>query len=497
MLRRLFSTATTAPGFRSGLPPTIKQLLASPSIPVGTGTPPAAAAAAAENVQVHGWIKSVRRQKRVAFAVVSDGSSARGLQAVFRDPELAKPLTNGASVRLTGRLVESLGKGQDRELQVDGVDVIGECDPEVSTYPIQKQALSTEYLRDHCHLRTKTDAIASMLRLRDGAASSFHHHFRDLGFVYTHTPVVTSNDCEGAGETFRITHPSPVPSSPDRSPSRTPQAPAPPSTDEFFGRPAYLTVSSQLHLESLAAALSRVYTLGPCFRAERSQTGRHLAEFWMLEAEWTFVDRVRDVCDVVEGSVKRVLRDALAGAEVDEARRAALEDAARADKAWARMSYTQAVRALEASGRAFAFEPRWGQALQSEHERWLAESLVGGPVFVTDYPAALKPFYMRANDDDDDDGRRTVACFDLLVPQLGELAGGSLREHRVHLLEEAIGRHGLEREAYEWYVDLRRYGGAPHGGFGLGFERLIGWVGGVENVRECIAMPRWAGRMLL
>jgi asparaginyl-tRNA synthetase len=311
-------------------------------------------------------------------------------------------------------------------------------------------------------------------------------------FTYTHVPIITSNDCEGAGEAFRI---APVSTSSDPS--------APPA--EFFGMPAYLTVSTQLHLEALAASVSRVYALSPCFRAEPSQTGRHLAEFWMLEAECTFVDSIEDICSLVEGAVKQVLRSVPPEATHfreagDDKRRQALIEAARDDVAWARMTYSDAIAHLEQHHArqpdAFQYVPAWGKPLQSEHERWLAEVLVQGPVFVTDYPAALKPFYMRANGDGAG-AQATVACFDLLVPGVGELAGGSLREERLARLERAVGHHGLDPAVYGWYTDLRKYGTAPHGGFGMGFERLISWISGVDNVRECIPMPRWAGRMLL
>lgn len=304
-----------------------------------------------------------------------------------------------------------------------------------------------------------------------------------------HTPIITSSDCEGAGETFRIIPPAPFePVTEDNRPS------------EFFGHPAYLTVSSQLHLEALATALSRVYTLSPCFRAERSLTNRHLSEFWMLEAEWAFTQSVNDICSIVEGAVKDVLDKTQSHAQVfanDAGRSRILEylQTASSTPAWTRLSYGEAVTELvkyQASARKFQFEPAWGKPLQSEHERWLAEELVKGPVFVTDYPVSLKPFYMRLNDDG-----KTVACFDLLVPHLGELVGGSLREERGDLLNKALEDHQLDKTQYGWYSELRKYGGAPHGGFGLGFERLISWISGIENVRECIAMPRWAGRMLL
>ena len=300
-----------------------------------------------------------------------------------------------------------------------------------------------------------------------------------------HTPIITGNDCEGAGETFRL---SPVA---HRAGSSLPPT-------EFFDRAAYLTVSSQLHLEAFAHAIPRVYTLSPCFRAERSQTNRHLSEFWMLEAEWGFTDRVGGVCDIVEDSVKHILNHPRLVKDLDflwshgDMGREQGVLQARGVAPWARISYSDAIKELEKVKSEFESDPVWGKPLRSEHERWLADKVVQGPVFVMDYPSALKPFYMRANDDG-----KTVACFDLLMPNLGELVGGSLREERVDRLDEAMDHHNLDKRDYSWYRDLRVYGGAPHGGFGLGFERLIGWMTGIENVRECVPFPRWAGKLLL
>ncbi|KAH7926152.1 asparaginyl-tRNA synthetase [Leucogyrophana mollusca] len=472
-VRRLFSSSqkyfATA---GTSLPQTIRQLLARPE-----------SSQPLHPVEVSGWVKSVRRQKNVTFAVISDGSWAPGMQAVLSNTNIPKNLTNGASVRLGGTLVKSLGAGQAQELRVDTVDVLGDCDPE--TYPIQKQALSVEYLRENAHLRPRTDAVASMLRLRSELHRAVHGFFEGQDFTHVHTPILTSSDCEGAGETFRVV--------PNTAQSTLPEGDA---QEEFFSKPAYLTVSSQLHLEALASSLSRVYTLSPCFRAERSQTSRHLAEFWMLEAEWAFTRSVDDVCDLVEACLKGVLARITPDSSLpwSDGRLRSLLNAGQYD-AWARMTYTDAVAELErhhASSRAFEFEPKWGRSLQSEHERWLSESFIGGPVFVTDYPASLKPFYMRLNDD-----RKTVACFDLLIPHVGELVGGSLREERLDYLVASMKTHGLDEEEYKWYTDLRRFGSAPHGGFGMGFERLVSWLSGIENVRECIAMPRWAKRMLL
>lgn len=306
------------------------------------------------------------------------------------------------------------------------------------------------------------------------------------------TPIITGNDAEGAGEAFRLAH---VESSHPAAEAQT--SPLPPT--EFFGRPAFLTVSHQLHLEAIATALSRVYTLSPCFRAEKSMTGRHLAEFWMLEAEWAFPtdNSVHNVCDVTESLLKTVVAGLLESEDTavlwkdgDLKKRQKIVDASHSQTPWARITYTEAINHLvqKHAADSFHYVPQWGQSLQSEHERWLAEIFVGGPVFVTDYPATLKPFYMRVNDDGE-----TVACFDLLVPNVGELIGGSVREERAHILQEKMG----DTTGSEWYVDLRKYGGAPHAGFGMGFERLVSWVTGTENIRECIPMPRWNGRMLL
>jgi asparaginyl-tRNA synthetase len=299
---------------------------------------------------------------------------------------------------------------------------------------------------------------------------------QNRSFIQVNTPILTSNDAEGAGETFRI----------------APLSPKEPT--EFFNTPAHLTVSHQLHLEALTSSLSRVYTLSPCFRAERSDTSRHLAEFWMLEAEWVLPSPssgVHDVCDAVESLIKSTLSS-----------EAAAPQGLDTSKPWARLSYTDAISILQTATppTTFEYSPRWGLPLQSEHERYLAEHHINGPVFITDYPTSLKPFYMRENPLDEQ-GRSTVACFDLLVPGVGELVGGSVREERFDVLQRKLVEAGLSSEdgegPYKWYADLRKYGGTPHAGFGMGFERLVSWMSGVENVRECVPFPRWAGRLML
>jgi len=333
---------------------------------------------------------------------------------------------------------------------------------------------------------------------------------QDQGFCYTHTPVLTGSDAEGAGEAFELAK-TPLKHPTDITPSLEGKSRA-----QFFGRPAYLTVSHQLHLEALATSLSRVYTLSPCFRAEPSLTGRHLAEFLMLEAEWAFggaddtdLSGVGQVCDLVEGCLRSVVNSSLSCHEEmdvlwkygDENKRRALVDAVVAHEPWTRITYAEAINALtshvsSSSSPPFSFRPMWGRALQSEHERWLAETFIGGPVFITDYPKAIKPFYMRTNEVMTVGLGETVACVDLIIPHIGEVVGGSVREERLDIVEKNLGSDA-DAEAYRWYLDLRRFGGAPHAGFGMGFERLVSWVAGIENIREAIPFPRWAGRMLL
>ncbi|KAL0949111.1 hypothetical protein HGRIS_009198 [Hohenbuehelia grisea] len=502
-------------------------------------------------VSAHGWLKSIRRQKKVAFAVLSDGSDTVGLQAVFEDPAMTKSFTNGTAVQLSGELMHSRAAGQDREILVRKATVVGQCD--IQNYPIQKKALTNEYLRDNVHLRARTDRIASMLRLRSACSRLMHKEFEGMGFMHTHPPILTSSDCEGAGEAFRIASapqrpspsPDPDPELPAESPSSStsPLSPVATTDSEFFGRPAYLTVSSQLHLEALSWAMDRVYTLGPCFRAERSMTGRHLAEFWMLEAEWVLdqdhrhptchppeepaaspaiCEELTQICDVVERVLKGIIQPCFEpktsldrvlakditllwnNSSIPTDRTEWLRKAAQSSDRWPLMTYSDAVDVLRSAtlptgtGSPFEFKPTWGEPLRSEHERYLAEEIAQGPIFICNYPASLKPFYMRANDPRETDGPNTgtVACFDLLVPGIGELAGGSVREERLPVLEASLERVSEKwREEYGWYADLRRYGGAPHGGFGVGFERLVSWISGIESVRECIPIPRWTGRM--
>ncbi|GAA5924294.1 hypothetical protein JCM1841_001353 [Sporobolomyces salmonicolor] len=440
-----------------------------------------------------GWVRSCRRQKNVSFAVLSDGSQVGGVQLVL-PKGLDERLTVGCAATFKGNWVDSKGKGQSKEFRVEEVEFVGESDAETYPIPNTKQGIPLPILRKKAHLRPRKDAAAAMLRTRSEMSWAVGDYFRREGFVKVETPIITSSDCEGAGEVFRVADATPPPPSSAFNTFSTESAPPPPPP------PArYLTVSSQLHLEAIASSLPRVYCLSPCFRAEKSDTARHLQEFWMLEAEVGFLDAdvpraLEQVMGVAEASVRAVAAHVRSMPEFDFfARQSEGLDARVAGllgpEPYARMTYTHAIDLLAAHSAAhpsaFVFPPTWGSGLQTEHEKWLAEEHVGGPVFVTDYPTPLKPFYMLPNA-----GERTTACFDLLVPLLGELAGGSLRQHDPSALLASLTAHGLDPEAYEWYLDLRRYGTTRHGGFGLGWERLVGLLTGEGNVRECIAFPR-------
>ncbi|KAG2207644.1 hypothetical protein INT46_005055 [Mucor plumbeus] len=429
------------------------------------------------NVAVRGWIRSVRKQKQVSFATVNDGSNLKGIQAILSGED-AEKLSTGACVELHGSLIPSPGKEQSKELKVDSMRVLGECD---TTYPLQKKRHTMEFLRSIGHLRMRGNTGSAVLRIRNAASEGLRDFFKEQEFILTNTPILTSHDCEGGGEVFKI---SPIDST---------------NPVEFFKKPVYLTVSGQLHAEITASAMSRVYTFGPVFRAEESLTSRHLAEFWMLEAEMAFIDDLAPLLDVTEGSVQQTTRHVLNTCSddieffnqwVDKSLLERLHKSV--DKPFVRMTYTEAIDVLQKvqdkEKNKFQFPTTWGSSLQSEHERYLASEYCGQPVFVTDYPSELKPFYMRANPDG-----KTVGCFDLLLPGIGELVGGSMREERYKILEQKMKDAKMDMEDYQWYLDLRKYGSAPHGGYGIGFERLLLWLTGLENVREVIPMPRWVG----
>jgi asparaginyl-tRNA synthetase len=438
---------------------------------------------------VQGWLRTVRHGKEVSFLEVSDGSCFAGLQVVA-SPQLAgyesvvRALRTGSAVRATGELVDSPGSGQRYELRAREVELVG---PVGDDYPLQKKRHSFEFLREQAHLRPRTNTLGAVLRVRNAAAFAVHEFFQQRSFVWLHTPIITASDAEGAGALFRVTT-----LDPGNAP-RTQQG-AVDYAQDFFGRQTFLTVSGQLEVEIGALALTNVYAFGPTFRAENSNTSRHLAEFWMVEPEMAFCDLEGDVA-VAEAFLKHLFRAVLERCPDDMA-----FFAERIDKTvietlehivaspFERMTYTEAVRVLEQSGKSFEFPVRWGIDLQSEHERFLAEEHVRRPVVVTDYPAGIKAFYMYRNDDD-----KTVRAMDVLVPKVGEMIGGSQREHREELLRARMLEHGLDPQSYWWYLELRRHGGAPHAGFGLGFERAVQFMTGMANIRDVIPFPRVPG----
>jgi len=431
---------------------------------------------AGDSTLVRGWLRTARHSKGVSFLDLSDGSCLAGLQVVC-EPALANyqsellRLDTGCAIEVEGELARSPGKEQALELRAARVAVVGWADPD---YPLQKKRHGFEFLRTIAHLRPRTNTLGAVLRVRNVAARAVHRFFQERGFVWLHTPIITASDAEGAGAMFRVSAGEPG--------------------EEFFGRPAFLTVSGQLEAEIGALALGRVYAFGPTFRAENSNTSRHLSEFWMIEPELAFCDLRGDMA-LAEEFLRYVLRAVLEESAEDMAFfdqriapgvRATLEHVAGA--AFEHLPYGDAIAALERSGEAFEFPVKWGADLQSEHERWLTERHVGRPVIVTDYPKEIKAFYMYANDDG-----RTVRAMDVLVPKVGEIIGGSQREDRLDVLRQRFGECGLDESHYGWYLDLRRFGSVPHAGFGLGFERLMLYLTGMANIRDVIPFPRVPG----
>ncbi len=446
-----------------------------------------AAEAPAEDICLCGWARTVRRGKEVAFIALNDGSCFTSLQVVV-SPELeayeeAVRCGTGACLEVEGPLVPSPAAGQRWELQARRVRVFDASDAD---YPLQKKRHSFEYLRSIAHLRPRANAFGAVFRVRSALSFAIHNFFRERGFLYVHTPIITANDCEGAGEMFRVT---------------TLDATRPPLVDDgidwrqdFFADRTGLTVSGQLQGELFAGAFSDIYTFGPTFRAENSHTSRHAAEFWMIEPEMAFAD-LTDNCALAEDFLRYLVTFALeeCGEDlaffdecIERGLLSRLEALVKAE--FQVMTYSEAVQRLDKAGRSFEFPVAWGADLQSEHERYLTEQVVGGPLFVTDYPAEIKAFYMRRNDDG-----KTVAAMDLLVPRVGEIIGGSQREERLEVLEQKMCACGIDPQSLWWYLDSRRWGSCPHAGFGLGFERLLMYVTGMENIRDVIPFPRTPG----
>ena len=437
------------------------------------------------DVLVQGWVKTRRSSKSVTFVQITDGSTLRDLQIVIdetnSDHEAASGLTTGCSVSVEGVLVESPGKGQKYEVQAKTLTILGDSDPE--TYPLQKKRHSPEFLREIAHLRPRTNTFGAMARVRNSVAYAIHSFFQDRDFQFVQTPIITASDAEGAGSMFQVT---------TLDLSDIPKTlGAVKHEDDFFGKPAFLTVSGQLEAEIFALALSDVYTFGPTFRAENSNTSRHLAEFWMVEPEVAFC-QLDGLTELAEDFLKHLSRHVLNNCQedleffnkwYDDSAIATLEGIA--DSQFERITYTEAVKLLEESGEKFEFPVNWGTDLQSEHERYLTEQKIQKPVIVTDYPKDIKAFYMRLNDDGE-----TVRAMDVLVPRIGEIIGGSQREERRDVLESRMSEAGISHNEYSWYLDLRSYGTVPHSGFGLGFERTVQFITGVSNIRDVIPFPR-------
>lgn len=439
-----------------------------------------------QEVLAKGWVRTKRGNKSISFIALNDGSTINNIQIVAElasfDEGLMKKITTGACIGVRGELVESLGSGQAVEIQAKEILLYGEADPE--TYPLQKKGHSMEFLRSIAHLRPRTNTFGAVLRIRHAMAFAIHKYFNDKGFVYLHTPLITASDCEGAGEMFQVT-------TLDLKNPPLKEDGAIDYSQDFFGRQTSLTVSGQLEGELGAMALGEIYTFGPTFRAENSNTPRHLAEFWMIEPEMAFYE-IEDNMELAEDFIKYLVRYALENC-MDDLR--FLNDMfdkelisrlrSVTDTEFVRLTYTEGIRILESSGEKFEFPVSWGVDLQSEHERYLVEKHFKKPVIMTDYPKEIKAFYMKQNADG-----KTVRGMDVLFPKIGEIIGGSERESSIEKLEERIKETGMSTANLEWYLDTRRFGTAPHSGFGLGFERLLLFVTGMSNIRDVIPFPR-------
>ncbi|HPK30652.1 MAG TPA: asparagine--tRNA ligase [Bacteroidales bacterium] len=438
------------------------------------------------DVLVKGWVRTKRGNKNVTFIALNDGSTIHNIQIVCDteafDEALLKQVTTGACIAVNGELVASLGSGQAVEIQARHIDLLGAADPDI--YPLQKKGHSMEFLREIAHLRPRTNTFGAVLRIRHAMAFAIHKFFNDKGFFYLHTPIITSSDCEGAGEMFHVTtlNLEDVPKNEDGSVNYD---------EDFFGRQTSLTVSGQLEGELGAMALGEIYTFGPTFRAENSNTPRHLAEFWMIEPEMAFYE-IEDNMDLAEEFIKYLVQYALDNCRedlnflnnmIDKELISRLESVV--NTKFVRLSYTEGVEILKNSGVKFEFPVAWGIDLQSEHERYLVEKHFKKPVILTNYPKEIKAFYMKLNEDG-----KTVRAMDVLFPKIGEIIGGSQREESLEKLEKRIAELDMDHSNLWWYIDTRRFGTAPHSGFGLGFERLLLFVTGMANIRDVIPFPR-------
>lgn len=435
-------------------------------------------ATALDSVELAGWVRTRRDSKEFSFMELNDGSCLKGIQVIIDlgtpgSEEVGK-MNTGAAVKVAGELLESPGQGQSWEVRATEVELVGGVPDD---FPLQKKGHTPEFLRSIAHMRPRTNLYGATFRMRSRLAYAVHRFFNERDFTYVHTPVITTSDCEGAGEMFQVT-----------------TNDAGQAEEDFFGKKSYLTVSGQLEAETFACALSNVYTFGPTFRAENSNTSRHASEFWMIEPEMAFCNLEGDM-DLAEDFIQFLVKDVLENNEgdleifakfVDKGLRQRLEGLV--GGGFERMSYTEAVEQLIVSGKKFDYPIQWGANLQSEHERYLCEEVVKGPLTVYNYPKSIKPFYMRANDDG-----KTVTAMDVLVPGVGEIIGGSQREERYDLLKAEMEANDLSLKNYGWYLDLRKYGTVPHAGFGAGFERLLMYVTGMQNIRDVIPFARTPG----
>lgn len=442
-----------------------------------------------KEVSVKGWVRTRRGNKHVQFVALNDGSTIRNIQIVFDlakfDEEQLKAVSTGSAIHVTGMLVESMGKGQTCEIQANMLEIYGGADPD--KYPLQKKGHTLEFLREIAHLRPRTNTFGAVLRIRSALAFAIHKFFQERGFYYLHTPLITASDCEGAGAMFQVTTLN------LENPPRNEEGKVD-YTQDFFGKTTALTVSGQLEGELGATALGAIYTFGPTFRAENSNTPRHLAEFWMIEPEVAFFD-ITDNMELAEDFIKYCIGYALDNCRddieflnemYDKELIARLESVLKSD--FVRLSYTDGVKILEESGKKFEFPVYWGADLQSEHERFLVEEHFKRPVILTDYPKEIKAFYMKQNEDG-----KTVRAMDVLFPKIGEIIGGSEREENYDKLMQRIEELNIPMKDMWWYLDTRRFGTVPHSGFGLGFERLVLFVTGMTNIRDVIPFPRTPG----
>ncbi len=444
-----------------------------------------------QEITIKGWARTVRSQKTFTFVEINDGSTLSNFQTVL-SPELENyalllpNLVTGASLEVKGKIVESPGKGQEIEMQATEVEVIGTCD--ATSYPLQKKRHSFEFLRTIAHLRPRTNTLGAVARVRSALSFATHKFFQERGFLYLQSPIITASDCEGAGQMFKVTRLDHE-KLPKDGQGKTDYS------KDFFEQPTFLTVSGQLNAEMYACALSDVYTFGPTFRAENSNTSRHLAEFWMIEPEMAFAD-IEDNQDNAESYLKYCLQYLMDNCKEDlqffdkwiqKGLIKRLEHVI--ETPFERATYTYAIRILERANKKFEYPVKWGLDMQSEHERFLVEEHFNKPVIIVDYPRDIKPFYMRLNQD-----QKTVAAMDVLVPGIGEIVGGSQREERYDVLKEQLQHHELSEKDYWWYLELRKYGTVPHSGYGVGFERLVQFATGIENIRDAIAFPRYPGK---